>query len=616
MNDQVSVLRRGASLLIRCVRTHPRPFAIAMVGAVLFAAASVLGTVILGRLTDEVLDPAFAGEVEAGRVWVFAAAVFVAALLRAVGTIMRRFSAAVTSRRMQVTLRTRITDVYLRAPLAWLRARPTGELLAHADTDVEVAVESINPLPFSLGLVALIVFAVISLFVADPVLALVGLALFPSLFVLNRYYTRRVEAPAAAVQARVGDVSTIAHESFDGVMVVKTLGLERHEVDRLAHASSRLRDERLRVGALRAMFEPMLDAFPSLGVIAVLALGAWRVSEGAMTAGDMVQVIALFNLLTFPMRVVGFLLEELPRSVVAMDRIDGVLAAPDEIRPTSPRPLPEGPIAVECDDVMFAYVSDEPILSGCDLRVEPGEVLALVGSTGSGKTTLCELVAGLMPSDSGAIRVGGVPIEDIDPVALHREVALVFQESFLFADSVEENLSLGEADPAAVRSASRIAQAERFVARLPSGADTVLGERGVTLSGGQRQRLALARALARKPRVLILDDATSAVDPTIESRILDALREELTITTIIVAHRVSTIALADRVAVLRDGRVSAVATHDSLLATDPEYRALVSAYESNDPDSDPPEPEPPVGAGDGVGEGAVDERRADHGGRS
>lgn len=609
MNDQVSVLRRGAALLLRCVRTHPRPFATAMVGAVVFAGASVIGTVLLGRLTDEVLDPAFAGEVAPGRVWAFAAAVLVAALLRAVGTIMRRFSAAVTSRRMQVTLRTQITDVYLRTPLAWLRARPTGELLAHADTDIEVAVESINPLPFSLGLVALIVFAVISLFAADPVLALVGLALFPSLFALNRYYTHRVEAPAAAVQARIGDVSTIAHESFDGVMVVKTLGLERHEIERLAAASGRLRDERLRVGALRAMFEPMLDALPALGVVAVLALGAWRVSEGAMTAGDMVQVIALFNLLTFPMRVVGFLLEELPRSVVAMERIDAVLAAPDTVAPAGPLALPAGSLGVECAALSFAYLPDEPILASCTLRIETGEVLALVGSTGSGKTTLCELVAGLMPADAGAIRIGGVPIEAIDPSVLHREVALVFQESFLFADSVSENLALGDADPDAVIEAMRIAQADRFVARLPAGVDTVLGERGVTLSGGQRQRLALARALARRPRVLILDDATSAVDPTVEARILDGLRGASSVTTVIVAHRVSTIALADRVAVLRDGRVAALGTHAGLLATDAEYRALVSAYEVTSAEIDAPDIEPPgqvldseadIGAGGGA----------------
>lgn len=584
MKDQVSVLRRGVALLIRFIRTHPRPFAVAMAGAVLFAGTAVLGTVLLGRLTDTVLAPAFDGGVSAGRVWLFVAATVAAAMLRSVGVILRRYSAAVTSRRMQVTLRTQITDRYLEAPLSWLRERPTGELLSHADSDVEVAVESINPLPFSLGLFALIVFAVISLFAADPVLALIGLALFPSLFLLNRFYTRRVEEPTAAVQARVGDVSSIAHESFDGVMVVKTLGLERHEVERLAAAAERLRVERMRVGRLRAMFEPMLDALPSFGIVAVLAVGAWRVSEGAMTPGEMVQVIALFNLLAFPMRVVGFLLEELPRSVVAMERIDDVLAAPTVAVSNRPRGLPDGPLSIECHRLGFSFVDGEPVLEDCSLRVEPGEVVALVGATGAGKTTLCELVAGMMPADSGSVTVGGVPINELSTAELHGQVALVFQEPFLFADSVTENLSLGVASARgsqSVHDALRIAQADGFVSRLPAAAATVLGERGVTLSGGQRQRLALARALARHPRVLILDDATSAVDPTVESRILEGLRNELSATTLIVAHRVSTIALADRVAVLRHGRIAATGTHAELLATDDEYRSLVSAYDES-----------------------------------
>jgi ABC-type multidrug transport system fused ATPase/permease subunit len=576
------VLRRGARLLARFVRTHPRPFGVAVFGALLFASTAVLGTVVLGKLTDEVLIPAFEGDVPAGRVWGFAAATLLFALLRSAGVILRRYSAAVTSRRMQVTLRTQITDRYLDAPLSWIRARPTGELLAHADADVEVAVESVNPLPFSLGLVALIVFAVISLFAADVALALIGVALFPALFVLNRYYTHRVEAPAAAVQAGVGDVSAIAHESFDGVLVVKTLGLEAHEVARLGRAAARLRDERVRVGRLRAMFEPLLDALPGLGIVAVLAVGAWRVSAGALTPGEIVQIIALFNLLAFPMRVVGFLLEELPRSVVALDRIDGVLAAPVAARPGATR-LPDGPVGVDVEVVAFAYVPGEPVLVDCSLHVEPGEVVAIVGTTGAGKTTLCELVAGLMPPDRGSIAIGGVPIAELSPETLHGAVALVFQESFLFADSVRENVGLGGASAATIERSLRIAQADRFVARLPSGLDTVLGERGVTLSGGQRQRLALARALARGPRLLILDDATSAVDPTIEARILAGLRRELSTTALIVAHRVSTIALADRVAVVRDARVATIGTHEDLLRRDADYGALVAAYSREEP---------------------------------
>ena len=299
-----------------------------------------------------------------------------------------------------------------------------------------------------------------------------------------------------------------------------------------------------------------------------------------MTTGEIVQVMALFGILAFPFRVVGFLLEEVPRAVVAHDRVQGVLAAstrPD--RSTGPD-LPPGPLDVVLDAVDFRY-DDEPVLTRLSVRLEPGQVVALVGSTGAGKTTLCSLIAHLQDPTAGAVRVGGVDLREANPRSLHAATALVFQETFLFADTVRENLTMGEAiDDAAVLEALEIARARTFVDRLPHGLDEVIGERGVTLSGGQRQRLALARALLRSPRVLLLDDATSAVDATVERAILDGLRHTVAATTLVVAHRVSTIALADRVLLLDDGRIAADGAHEELLAV-PAYAALVRAYETD-----------------------------------
>jgi ABC-type multidrug transport system fused ATPase/permease subunit len=576
-------------VLWRFISLHPGPFSLAVAGSVLYATMSVAGADVLGSLTDRVITPSFTNHhPHASTVWFFACLVVVVALFRGTGVVTRRYFAAMTARRSQVSLRGQVTDRYIDVPLEFHRAHPTGELMAHADIDVEASTEVVHPLPFSIGLMVLIVFSVIQLLVIDPVLALVGLLLFPSMFVLNRYYTRRVEAPAALVQARVGDVSSIAHESFDGALAVKTLGLEPLERARLAEASDRLRTERIRVGKLRAFFEPSLDSMPNLGSVAILALGGWRVSQGAVTPGQLVTVMLLFTLLAFPMRVVGFLLEELPRSVVSIARVDRILAALPALRPARPRPLPPGPLSLVVDGIDFAYPGNDPVVRDCSLSVEAGAVVALVGATGSGKSTLCDLFAGLVAPDRGTVTIGGVNARDVEPAELRAAVTLVFQESFLFADSVGENITVGyESNPEERRHAAAIAQAARFIDALPEGYNTVVGERGVTLSGGQRQRVALARALVRKPRLLILDDATSAVDPTVEARILGALRRldasrsdgtGLDMTTIVVAHRLSTIALADRVFFLRDGAIAAAGTHAELLDV-PEYSALVSAYE-------------------------------------
>jgi ABC-type multidrug transport system fused ATPase/permease subunit len=575
-----SLWRRGISTLRRFIVAHPGPFATSVLGSAVFALTSVLGTVVLGRVTDHVIIPAFKGDVATSTIWTGAIAIVVVAFIRSAGVITRRYFAGMTAAANMATLRHQIADRYLDVPLSFHRERTTGTLLAHADNDVMVAAEVINPLPFSTGLVLLIVFSLIALFAIDPLLTLVGLVLFPAMFVLNRFYTRRIELPARTVQERVGDVSAITHESFEGAMVVKTLGRQEAEVDRLGRAADLLRVARVRVGALRALFEPTLDALPNLAIIVLLAVGGWRVSTGAVSPGDLVQAMALFTLLAFPMRVVGFLLEEMPRSVVAIDRIDGVLTAEPETVPVHPEVFPAGPLDARADALVYAYAEGAPVLDDCTLAVAAGEVVALVGPTGCGKTTLCELLAGLDRPDRGVVRVGGVDLADVTRDALRASIALVFQESFLFADTIANNIVIGtDASETSLRWAAGVAQVARFVDGLPAGYETSIGERGVTLSGGQRQRIALARALIRRPRFLILDDATSAVDATVEARILHGLRAELDMTTLIVAHRVSTIALADRVLFMQEGRIVAAGPHAELLASNRDYEAMVRAYE-------------------------------------
>jgi ATP-binding cassette, subfamily B, bacterial len=575
--------REGLRLIARFVREQPLPFAVSLIGGVGWSALVVGATYILGRITDEVIEPGFAEGVPASTVWWAVAALFVVALLRGLSVVVRRWFGSLTETRMQASLRRDVGERLLTMPMSSYRRRPTGQLLANADVDITMGTQLLMPLPFSVGVLGLVVISVASLLAADVAFAAVGVVLFPALAVFSRYYTNKVSEPASVVQARLGEVSSIAHESFDGALAVKTLGREDDEDRRFAAAADQLRADRLRMARMTAVFQPMIDLLPNLGMIVLLVVGAWRIDVGAATPGQLVQAVALFAWLAFPMRIVGFMFESLPRSVVSVRRVDALLAEPSDesVAPrtggTPGKHLPDGPLSVEFDDVSFSY-GPTTVLSGVTFDAKPGEVVAIVGSTGSGKSTLANLLARLDTPDRGTIRVGGVPLGEVDPDELRDAASVAFQESFLFASPVLDNVAMDRpVDRGDVNEVLSRARADRFVSQLPAGPDTVVGERGVTLSGGQRQRVALARALAGGPRLLVLDDATSAVDPVIEAEILAGLRGGDT-TMLVVAHRLSTIKLADRVVHIDDGRVRSVGTHEELLG-DPDYSALVTAYE-------------------------------------
>jgi ABC-type multidrug transport system fused ATPase/permease subunit len=436
------------------------------------------------------------------------------------------------------------------------------------------------PIPFAAGVVFLVAFALVSLVATDVFLTLVGLVMIPTLALLNRSFARRMQGPARRAQERIGEVSAVAHESIDGALVVKALGREQAETERLRARADELRLERVQAGFIRAGFEPALEALPSLAMIAILAVGSWRVSTGDITQGTLVQVVALFGMLAWPMRFVGWILSELPRAVVGHDRVAEVLAQPVTIESArEPVRLPDGPLEVRAEALTYAF-GDTRVLDEVTFRVRAGETVAIVGPTGVGKSTLAQLLVRLDDPTDGEVLIGGVNLRHVEAASLRRATAVVFQESFLFANTVAENVGLdsGASRPEIERAAD-IARADGFIRALPSGYDTVLGERGHTLSGGERQRVALARALVRAPRVLILDDATSAVDPTIEARILEGLRRELDTTLIVIAYRLSTIRLADRVLYLEHGRIAATGSHEELMASQPGYEAMVRAYE-------------------------------------
>ena len=572
-------MRRGFRVVWSYVRMHPLPFAVAVSSAAIYAGATVASAYVLGRVTDLVLVPAFHGGVSGSAIALGAGAVMMVALVRSFGIVFRRFFAGLTAARVQASLRIVVVDHYRRLPMAFHRSKPAGELIAHTESDVTTATDVLHPLPYSSAVVLLVIFAVVSLILTDPFLAAIGLAILPLLTILNHFYSAAVEAPQMRAQEKVGEVSSVAHESIDGALVVKTLGREAAEVMRLAAKADGLRNERIKVGRLRAGFEPAFDSLPTLGAIILLAVGSWRISTHAISTGTLIQFLSLFQLLAFPIRLLGFVLSDVPLAVVGRARIEEVLSEPGRRRPdVGSTRLPEGPLRLQVKDLGFGF-DGNAVLRGVDFTLQPHETIALVGSTGAGKSTLMDLLIGLEDPREGQVLLGGLELRSIDPEERRRAISIVFQESFLFATTVRDNIALDmDAGESEIREAARLAQAHVFIQNLPHGYDSVLGERGVTLSGGQRQRIALARALLRRPQVLILDDATSAVDPTVEATILRGLNQSLRCTLLVVAYRVSTISLADRVLFMEGGRIAAEGTHEQLLAN-PAYEAMVMAYE-------------------------------------
>ncbi|WP_049571396.1 ABC transporter ATP-binding protein [Nocardiopsis sp. SBT366] len=606
--DQVTdphkgVFARGMRVLGVAARTEPWIFLAAVAGAMLHAGVTVGSASVLGYLTDNTILPAFsAGETTAAALVAAAALLMAVGLGKAVGLALRRLLAGLMQFRMQARYRRAVARKYLELPLSWHHRHPTGQLLSNANADVEAAWQPLAPLPMAVGSVFMLVIASIAMVVTDPVLALVAFVVFPILAAANVVFQRRVSPMASRAQALRAEVSGVAHESFDGALVVKTLGREDTETERFTQSAHRLRDALIQVGRMRSIFDPFTEALPNFGVLAVLLLGMWRLSTGAIEPGELVQIAFLFTLLALPIRSFGWILGDLPRSVVGWDRVQSVLNSGGTMQHGDRTLEPsERGLALSARDVTFSYAdaydaeggvrdllddtvtgARTTVLNGVDLDIAPGRTVALVGPTGSGKSTLTTVLMRLVDPDSGAVSYDGVDLRDLARDQIPGHAALVPQGTFVFEDSVRDNISLGAAgvDDAQIWAALRLARADGFIAELDGGLDARLGEKGTTLSGGQRQRLALARAIVRRPRLLIMDDATSAVDPQIEAQILAGLRErDDAATVVVVAYRRATIELADEVLYMEGGRVLARGSHTELLSTSSGYNRLVTAYE-------------------------------------
>lgn len=606
----------GASLhwaLIRRQLSRAKPqFALGFAATLVFAAATVVSSYAIGWATDAVLIPAAErGDVATAGLAGVAAVLLAVGVIRGVSIGFRRYGAFLAMYQLEKRDRAEVTGRYLELPLEWFRRHPTGRLISNVGADVEAAAHIAAPLPMALGVAVMLAVTLVLLLITDPFLALVGLAVAPAIMANNLFYQRKMTVAAARAQRLRAEVAEVAHESFDAALVVKTLGRENAEVSRFGVLSDDLRNRMVDVGRLRAVFDPVMEALPTVGVLAVVGVGAWRVDQGLMTAGTLVAFAYLFRLITVPMRIFAWLLGQLPLAEAGWKRVESVLAERERTSYGDGRLGGEGGAEVEVRAV--SYLHPETDLSDLgdrapgrqreagegeaeerrgveevSFRAAAGSTVALVGPTGSGKSTVAGLLARLYDPDAGDVRLDGEPLPGLERDALAEAAALVFQEPFLFDDTVRNNITLGgDFTAAQVEEAARLAAADEFIAELPDGFETTVGERGASLSGGQRQRIALARALIRRPRLLVLDDATSAVDPAVERTILEGL-SRLDTTVVMAAYRRGSIMGADQVVYMEGGRVAGRGTHERLYADLPHYAELVDAYDEHPPDGNGP----------------------------
>lgn len=517
----------------------------------------------------------------------WALAIVAAGVLSGVMLGFRRYIAFKNARLIEARLRDRLFAHIQRLHFSFHDANATGDLMSRANTDLQQFQNIISIVPLLTGNVIMVTAVAVIMITIQPVLAILALASLPFVNLLGRGFSKQLFPAVAGIQRESAALATVVEETVAGVRVVKGFGGEPVQAGKLRDTADRVYDESMTASMVRSRFLPAMEIMPNLGLITVLGYGGHLVLDGRMTIGELVSFNIYVLLLVPPLRMLGMAVTNGQRSAAAGVRIQEILTtAPTIVAPVHPLSLPDaaGRGRVEFHNVSFGYRAEpgQGVLEGFTLTIQPGESIALVGATGSGKTTVANLLPRFYDIDSGEITLDGVDITRLRPQDLRRAVGLVFEETFLFSASIRDNIAFADPDAsnAAVRRAAALAGAD-FIDDLPEGFSTEIGERGFSLSGGQRQRLAIARAILADPRVLILDDATSAVDPTKEHEIRDALAEVMDRrTTIVIAHRAATVALADRVVLLDQGRILAEGTHTELLRTNERYREVLATAEA------------------------------------
>ena len=556
-----------------------RPYRLGVIVSILLAVGSQAAAVALIWVTGrDVIDNALFNH-DTHALWIDVLTILGLGLVRAGCMLGRRIISGRQALDVEMDMRSGLYAHLVRLSFGFYDRHQTGQLMSRATVDLQGVRFFLGyGLIFFFQNVLTVLSVTVVLFFVQWELALIPLATTPLLVALAYRYSHVAHPTLRDVQQRLADVATVAEENIVGVHVVKAFAQEPAEEQKFRNRSELVFQQTLRANRQRATYVPLISVVPLLAQAAVLLVGARMVTDHTLTAGSFVSFNLYLALLVIPLRALGMWIGQSQRATASGERIFEIIDEPEEIadRPGA-RPLPPGPGHIRFDALSFEYAPGRPVLHGVDLDIPAGTTIALIGHTGSGKTTLTSLVPRFYDATVGSVSVDGADVRDVTLESLRREIGVISQDPFLFSATVRENIAFGrpELSYEAIEGVARAAQAHDFIEELPNGYDTVIGERGITLSGGQRQRIAIARALAIDPRILILDDATASVDATTESRIRHGLREAMRDrTTLIIAHRLSTIALADEIVVLDDGRIVARGTHEELITSSLVYREI------------------------------------------